>query len=300
MPRCDRLSQVLELAQPGDVLLTSRPGWISTLIRFLSESPVSHAILVLPEREVVMAHLPRAQNETVVQRYTYRQLQSEEWIGMYCQRHQELEANRRALAKIVEIAERFEEEAKPGGGLRYRFGTVDMVIGATLCMLRPASSVIRWLALNINDDIERAIRKIFEDRGGSSELFCSEFVYRCFFDASNDEPSAAIDTSMLLLRDWAAIITGQQPLLLRPREELKIRNSAMTVSWLDSREPPPGLVGPEISHWEDVKALLLMMRDFIRSLRNLPGFVAGVADFVTPIDLLRSPTFRTVAWWVGP
>ena len=301
MPRCDRLSQVLDVAQPGDVLLTSRPGWVSTLIRFLSESPVSHAILVLPDQEVVMAHLPRAQDETVVQRYTYGQLQGEDWIGMYCQRHQELEANRRALARIIEIAERFEDEAGPGGGLKYKFGTVDMVMGAALCLMRPASGVIRWLAININDDIERTIRKILGNRGGPSDLFCSEFVYRCFFDASQDEPSAAIDTSMLILRDWAAIITGQQPLLpslLQLSEELEVRKATMTVSWLDTPEPP-GLVGAEISQWDDVKALLVEMRDFIRSLRNLPGLVAGVADFVTPVDLLRSPTFRTVAWWLG-
>jgi hypothetical protein len=297
MPRCDDLEQVLNLARPGDVLLTSRPGWVSSLIRFLSESPVSHSILVLPDQQVIMAHLPRDNDETVIQRYTYDQLQQESWLGMYCQRHQDVSGDASALARIVEIAELFENNAGPEGSLTYKFGTVDMVMGAALCLVKPASRVVRWLGKHANPEIERRLRSLFDNRGGPSELFCSEFVYRCFLDASQYVPSAAIDTSMLILRDWAAIITGQLP-MMQAAEEFDVEDEDLTASWL--QRPAPQLAfDPQAAGQNRVRGLLLEMRDFILSLQILPAFAPGVADFVTPVDLLRSPTFCTVAWWDG-
>lgn len=301
MPRCQQLSSVLDHARPGDVLLTGRPGEISKCIQLLSDSPVSHAILVLPEQQVIMAHLPRTASDSVVQRYTYSQLQAESWTAMYCQRHQGLDSDGRALSKIIEMAEMFERGEGPEGKLDYKFGTADMVIGAVLCMLKPASKVIRLVTRYINGNVEQSLRKLFDDRGGPAQLFCSEFVYRCFLDASQTVPSAAIDTSMLILREWAAIFTGQQP-LMAVSNELSAPEAEMTVTWLDGADSPT-LVGPGISQQDDVQALLVAMRDFLReldfqgSLGTIPGLAPSIADFVTPVDLLRSPTFCTVAWW---
>ena len=291
---CDSLSDVLDRAEPGDVLLTSRPGWISALIRRLSDSDVSHAILVLPGQEVVMAHLPRTKEETVVQRYTYGQLMREEWIGMYCHRHQGLEDDSGALAQVLEIAEQFENDAKPGGQPKYNFATADLVMGAALCLIKPAASVIIYLNTFVNE-IEESVRSLFKSQGGAAELYCSEFVYRCFLDASRLRPSAAIDTSMLILRDWAAIITGQQP-LLQPNLDFDVRWAASTASWLE--KPETQLVDRTIGQQVNVNELLRDMRDYVRRV-GFPAYIVEIADFVTPVDLQRSPTFRAVAWWTG-
>jgi hypothetical protein len=377
MPRCAELEEVLAVAKAGDIILTSRPrSKVSALIRLLSGSPVSHSILCIGDEQFVMAHLPRPEhpNDTVIQKYNAGQLQGEEWNRMFCYRHQgldpdlvvggaagvdvEVERTRRAEAvrEVLATAERFARD--PGD---YHFATWDMVVGAVLASMLPAAWILRALerALPGLGQLFARLQELLAaySIGGEARLFCSEFVSRCFIEAAAKHDTARIDTTFIIMRHWAAILSGEEPEGLSTRrlaeskeQMLDDRDVLQHLAELDEVQPSADL---ELEFMQAVQELGQSMTS--QALSLLPpvtpvpssallqggyeeigsgGLSVGeqrimsempvmhdvlarfqwpqpeparpaavekegpdIADFITPADLLRSPSLRAVAWW---
>lgn len=372
MPRYDDLQDVLAAAKPADILLTNRPrSKVSTLIRLLSGSPVSHAILALGSGQFVMAHRPTKDTDTVIQRYNAEQLQEEAWNRMYCYRHQALDSEldvdggegaepdhartkTDAVSKILSTAERFTDDTQ-----NYKFATTDMIIGAALASARPAAWVLRVAETlpGMGEMFAELRRLLAQHAGGEAKLFCSEFVSRCFIDAATEHRQALIDTSFMIMGHWAAILSSQEatrsltppsagpartalddPLVLRglveldelqqPKEvdELVVlpdvdelegaidRQASMASApdaplrrsaWLhaDGRETVRGITAEQEQMMSELHEMREVLASFDwlqpRATRRSRAQPRGpdIADFITPVDLLRSPSLRAIAWW---
>lgn len=376
MPRCARLQDVLVTAKAGDILLTNRPRRkVSTLIRVLSGSPVSHAILCLGPKQFVMAHLPVHENDTVIQKYDAEQLQREEWDRMYCYRHQGLDLDfvmagaegvdveRKMRADAVSaVLDRAEDFAKDPKG--YKFATWDMVVGAVLASMRPGAWVLRAFERTLpgfGPMFTKLRNLLAQYAGGEAQLFCSEFVSRCFIEAAANHQAARIDTSFMIMRHWAAILSGEEPEAppvwrsgespvglddldvlrslakldeVQPSDEMDELELVRTVQELEQAMTGEGSVAPppdapvRRSAWlttadqgvnsglgtaeQQIMSEMHAMHDVLASFewpqpepaRRSVGQKRGpdIADFITPVDLLRSPSLRAIAWWdaVGP
>jgi len=310
-PPSPSIAASLAAALPGDVILitpcdTVRPNPLhavplAKLIREATRAPVSHSLVVV--QGGCFADIRASRRPALAQRPLSELIDMGELRGCWLLRHvRSAPEGDGALGKaIVESVAALLNAPVPA-----EFATAELVKGLLLLLARQDGPAL-VADLGLRDQLRRLV-------GGSADrMFCSEFTYRAFANAAaaTGVPEYGIDCPDLLLGDWSELFHGpvgerEGPLTLTPTltvEEgspIDRLSSQGQLVGLPVRVTTVGVPDGRASDFRvdpafdaDAAGFLLRFGEMAAS-----GSASGqIADFVTPRDLLHSPSLTPIARW---
>lgn len=306
----ETVAAALSAAKPGDVVLITpcdppisiinpKPP-LAKLIRDATRAPVSHSLVVVDDARFVDIRKSRSRKDRVAISDLSTLLSMRTLKGCWLLRHSAWkEASDPQGAhfqrNVVASTTRFLDTSEP-----VDFATRELVLGLLLLLARAdGPKVIKELHLR------DALRKLLD--ASPTRMFCSELVYRVFSNAvtTTGKQEYEIDCREMLLKDWYAVlrdgsIEGRSRRLVveagSPIARLAAQGRLAQLGWeievsdlLDGPEADPP-TDPVLD--DDVASLLTML-----GKASVEGWQVEVADFVTPRDLMYSPSFEPIARW---
>lgn len=293
----------------GDVLLFHGRGTLSKLIRLFDGTDVSHAGLYRAAGLV-----EEALGEGVVRRDLPTSVKNNDWVRVM--RHGR---NLVDLSPVTRVGDRFVTE-------RHRYGYEQILLLAMLGATRqlPVNGLLAGLLRHLLDGAAGVLARLAS--GKREPMICSEFVYRCYTEADprDDDPftieidfargkrtrsEARVEPGSLLDLALAAPaprsrVAADEAAPLRPTAK-QIESQAKR--YLAAVERGPATRARQTLPLEEVRPSLLRFAHALsaqaRRTRSrapmsdaaaLKGLKGANADFVTPGDLLFSPSLDRI------
>lgn len=273
---------IQETIRPGDVVLTGRSTGLSSGIQAVLGASTSHALLVVSARHLVESN-------------DHLWNMSERAGGVYVETvwhacmHRDVDhvVVRRPSAVDVDLLERWCLWKIQGGDTFASAGLVLLGlrhIGGAVRRLMP----VRWRGLT--PSVVSMIQAIAD---GATRLTCAEFVYRGLLasGAQVEVPEPYFDEEF---RTVQAAVREVPP--ARPPGENFVAQLRHALATTDRPRARPGSGEVSGGPLQPLEWGMVSFRDLIRQYRTRreEPLRGDQADFVTPLDLLRSPSLETV------
>lgn len=296
----------LATARPGDVILITPCDAISCdplhavplakLIREVTQAPVSHSLVVIGGGRFVDI---RASRRPALAEGPLEQLGGmKELRGCWLLRHTSSNGPGRATFEkaVTDSVAAVLNSPEP-----IEFATGELVKGLLLLLARrEGPEVIARLGLR------KKLRRLISE--SPNRMFCSELTYRAFATAADSTGVAAygIDCSDMLLRDWFvlldAVTEGEAPPTItvetgspiaRLAASGQLQGFPWTIEEIDSPASRVSSFHMDPTFDADAASFLYAVRKAGVSRRAR----GEIADYITPRDLLYSPSLVPVARW---